>query len=743
MQQIQLQLVGMSCAGCAKRIDKALSEQPQVKHVHVNFANEVATIEGEQLDAKQLIEAVTAVGFGAQLIDPDSSADHSQDRLQQQRHLRLQFYKFVIAACLSLPLLYTMFGHFSWTSAIAVPTLLMEPWLQLVLASPVQFILGWQFYRGSYLALKNGSANMDVLVALGTSAAYFYSIYLGFFSPAALSGETLPGLYFETSAVLITLILLGKWFEARAKGHSSDAIRQLMKLQPRTAFRETSSGDAEAVAIEALTVGDIVQIKPGQQIPTDAEVISGTSAVDESMLTGESLPIDKQSGSSLFTGTYNQQGFLRAKVTQLGADTALAKIIHVVEQAQASRAPIQRLADKVASVFVPAVLVIAAITALLWWFWLAPGDSRAALEATVAVLVIACPCALGLATPTSIMAGSGRAAQIGILFKHSSALEQVHQIDVVVMDKTGTLTQGKPQLTEFETHSDQQQHLAELIYALESQSEHPLAHAIVTGLEKYKSSGQTVTISEFKAHTGMGVTATSSAGDAIALGNARFMEQQECATDAWHDRQSELEQQGKTVMFIALNHELVGILAVADQLRPEAQAAVAKLQQQYQVVLLTGDNLRTAEAIATEAGIATVKAEVLPGDKAAFISQLQQQGKRVAMVGDGVNDAPALATADIGIAMGGGSDIALESASVALLRNDLSLLPKVFVISAKTVRNIRQNLFWAFAYNSLGIPIAASGALAPWLAGGAMALSSITVVLNALRLQRLNLDKVE
>ncbi len=739
----QLQLSGMSCAGCAKSIERALHQVDGVQSVDVNFANEVAAVTGTNLDHRALEKAVKDAGYGASIIDHDSAPDDSRERAQQQ-----QFYKFVVAALLSLPLLYTMVGHFSWTDHIYIPSWLMNPWVQMALATPVQFIIGWQFYRGSYHALRGGAANMDVLVALGTSAAYFYSVFI-----ALQFGEQAAhqGLYFETSAVLITLIILGKWLEARAKGRSSQAIKQLLNLQPRQATRELANGQTESVNAADLVVDDIIHIKPGQQVPADSIVISGTSAVDEAMLTGESAPVDKSKDSELLAGTVNTTGFLKAKVTRLGKDSALAQIVQIVEQAQSSKAPIQRVADRVSSIFVPVVLGIALLTFIGWAFWWAPGDYAQALEATVAVLVIACPCALGLATPTSIMAGSGRAAQAGILFKQSEVLETTHALTTIVFDKTGTITQGQPQLTdlEIELPADSNVDSTTVMFALqqvEAKSEHPLAQALVTGINERLESKTTpqLEINNFNAESGLGVRAEVTVGPqqaTISVGNPRLMKQQNIDTKQWQARFATLEEQGKTTMFIAWDTEVVGVVAVADTIREHAKSAIAALHAQgLKVIMLTGDNQRTAEAIAAQVDIDEVFAEVLPQDKAAKIKALQQHGK-VAMVGDGINDAPALATADVGIAMGTGTDVAIETADIALMRADLRSVAQAIEVSSKTVKNIRQNLFWAFAYNSLGIPVAALGFLAPWLAGGAMALSSVSVVLNALRLQRLKLGE--
>lgn len=726
---MQLQLQGMSCAGCARSIEKALLQVPGVERVEVNFATEIAAVNGTNLHPQELIAAVTSAGYQASLLSTSSDTSSAQDAHQQK-----QFLQFVIAALLSASLLYTMVGHFSWTSAMPMPAWLMNPWWQLALATPVQFIIGAQFYWGSWLAIKNRAASMDVLVALGTSAAYGYSLYLMLTDPHAAH----DGLYFETSAVLITLIVLGKWLEARAKGQASAALQQLLQLQPPTAALEQPDGSILAVPSSSVPVGAVVQVKPGQAVPLDGEVIEGHSAVNEAMLTGESLPIEKSVNDSVLSGTFNHDGFLRIRVTSRTTHSALARIVAIVRAAQQSKAPIQRLADRVAAVFVPVVLVIALLTGVAWWLWWQPGDARSALEAVVAVLVIACPCALGLATPTSILAGSGRAAQFGMLFKDSASIEQAAQIDTVLLDKTGTLTFGQPQLTD-QLYSDDtdQAALNAIIVALEQRSEHPLAQAIVRGLN---STASAPALTDFKALTGRGVMASISYPQqpaTVLIGTRRLLQEHTIAIDSWQQRIEKLESQGKTVMLVAVEQQLVAVLAVADQLRPEAKSTIAALQQQgKQVAIVSGDNQRTVASIASQLGIDEFYAEILPEKKAGIVSTLQQQGRRVAMVGDGVNDAPALATADLGIAMGSGADVALETARVALLTNDLSRLIHCFALSAATVANIRQNLFWAFAYNSLGIPIAAAGLLAPWLAGAAMALSSVSVVLNALRLQR-------
>lgn len=608
----------------------------------------------------------------------------------------------------------------------------MNPWMQFALATPVQFVIGWPFYTGAYKALRNKSANMDVLVALGTTAAYVYSLYLTIQSLGA-HGHT-DGLYYETSAILLTLILLGKRFEAKAKGRSSDAIKKLMKLQAKTAT-VVREGQEQVIPIEDVITGDLVYVKPGERIPVDGEVTEGRSAVDESMITGESIPVDKSPGDSVTGATINANGFLKIKAVNVGKDTALSQIIRVVEEAQGSKAPIQRLADQISGIFVPIVLGIAVITFLTWYFWAAPGDVGEAISKLIAVLVIACPCALGLATPTSIMAGSGRSAEFGILFKGGEHLEKTHRLDTIVLDKTGTVTNGKPVLTDaVAADGFEETELLRLAAAAETGSEHPLGEAIAAGV---KEKGIDIPkLTRFEAKIGAGVSAEA-AGKAILVGSRRLMESEGVQHEALLSQMSALEGEGKTVMLVSVDGEPAGLIAVADTIKETSREAVKRLMSMgLEVIMMTGDNRKTAEAIAKEAGITRVIAEVRPEQKAEEISRLQQTGSRVAMVGDGINDAPALATADIGMAIGTGTDIAMETADITLIRGDLNSIADAIRMSRLTMKNIKQNLFWALGYNTLGIPIAAFGFLAPWVAGAAMAFSSVSVVLNALRLQR-------
>ncbi|MDN4493235.1 heavy metal translocating P-type ATPase [Ureibacillus aquaedulcis] len=733
IKEASLQITGMTCAACATRIEKGLNKMEGVDVASVNLALEKATIEfnPSEVTISDIIAKVEKLGYGAHQKQEDrEQADH------REKHIKDQQRKFIISAILSLPLLWTMVGHFSFTSFLYVPEFLMNPWVQLILATPVQFIIGKQFYVGAYKALRNGSANMDVLVVMGTSAAYFYSLYQAIVTAGTHHG---PHLYFETSAVLITLILLGKLFEAKAKGRSSEAIKKLMGLQAKTAI-VVRDGVEKEVPLEEVVIGDTILVKPGEKIPVDGEVAEGTTAVDESMLTGESLPVDKKSGDVLYGSTINKNGFIKMTATKVGRDTALAQIIKVVEDAQGSKAPIQRMADQISGIFVPIVVGIAILTFLVWIIWVHPGEFTPALEVLIAVLVIACPCALGLATPTSIMAGSGRAAEFGILFKGGEHLEQTQSIDTVVVDKTGTVTHGKPVLTDvLVAEGKDEQNFLSLIGAAEKQSEHPLAQAIVQGIqEKGIELGK---IQFFEAIPGYGVQATIS-GQGVIIGTRKLMQQYGIDITAVLPVMEELEKNGKTAMLAGINGQYAGMVAVADTIKDTSREAVRRLQDMgIKVIMMTGDNERTAQAIGKEVGVDEVIAEVLPEGKAEEVKKLQEQGKKVAMVGDGINDAPALATADIGMAIGTGTDVAMEAADITLIRGDLNSIADAILMSRKTMRNIKQNLFWAFAYNTVGIPIAAAGFLAPWVAGAAMAFSSVSVVLNALRLQRVKLNK--
>lgn len=732
-EKVELSIIGMTCAACSTRIEKGLNKIEGVTKASVNLALESATVEynPSQTGLNDMIQRVEKLGYQASL-----KSDETEDLTDMKaKELETQQGKFLFSLILSVPLLWAMVSHFSFTSFIYLPDMFMNPWVQLALATPVQFIVGKQFYVGAFKALRNKSANMDVLVALGTSAAYFYSLYLSIVSIG--SGSHMVELYYETSAVLITLIILGKLFEVRAKGRSSEAIKKLMGLKAKTAT-VVRNGVEQEIALEDVVVGDILLVKPGEKVPVDGEIMEGRSALDESMLTGESVPIDKTIGDFVIGSTINKNGFLKVKATKVGRDTALAQIIKVVEEAQGSKAPIQRLADQISGIFVPIVVGIAVITFFVWFIWIAPGDFAEALEKLIAVLVIACPCALGLATPTSIMAGSGRAAEFGILFKGGEHLETTHRLTTILLDKTGTVTNGTPVLTDVLVVKDiDENQFLQFVGTAEKQSEHPLAEAIVAGIKERNI--ELTDVEEFEAIPGYGIKAKVN-GKVILAGTRKLMQQNHINIEDALRKMEQLEEKGKTAMLIAIDNQYSGLVAVADTMKKTSKKAVERLKNMgLDVVMITGDNERTAKAIAKEAGIDTVVAEVLPEGKGEEVKKLQEQGKIVAMVGDGINDAPALAIADIGMAIGTGTDIAMEAADITLIRGDLNSIADAIFMSKKTIRNIKQNLFWAFAYNTLGIPIAALGFLAPWLAGAAMAFSSVSVVLNALRLQRVKL----
>ena len=741
-EEANLNVTGMTCAACATRIEKGLNRMPGVTGATVNLAMETAHVEyaAGSIAVGDLVSKIEQLGYGA---IPQSAEDNIADVRSKDIHRKK--WKWIVSAVLSFPLLWAMVAHFSFTSWIYVPELFLNPWFQLVLTTPIQFVIGWQFYVGAYKALRNGSSNMDVLVALGTSAAYFYSLYLTLRPSDVMEGMagmpvmTMPELYYETSAVLITLILVGKWFEAVAKGRSSEAIKSLMSLQATTA-RVVRDGQELDIPIEQVRVKDIFIVRPGEKIPVDGVVVDGRSAVDESMLSGESLPVEKEAGSAVTGATLNKNGVLRIQAERVGGDTALARIIKVVEDAQNSKAPIQRIADQISGIFVPIVVVIAVLAFIVWFFLVTPTDFAGSLEKMIAVLVIACPCALGLATPTSIMAGSGRAAEYGILFKGGEHLEMTRSVNAVVLDKTGTVTNGKPELTDVMLGASglAEKDLLRLLGAAEKSSEHPLAEAIVKGIADRGI--ELVGPTDFENIPGYGVKAHVE-GKQVLAGTRRLMSREGIAIDdSAEQHMNELESAGKTAMLVAVDGAYAGLVAVADTIKETSREAVTRLRaMNIEVIMITGDNERTARAVAAEAGIERVLAEVLPEGKAEEVKRLQEQGMIVAMVGDGINDAPALATANIGMAMGTGTDVAMEAADITLMRGNLNSIPDAIEMSRRTMTNIRQNLFWALGYNVIGIPIAALGFLAPWLAGAAMAFSSVSVVLNALRLQRVKL----
>lgn len=734
-EKVEFDLVGMTCAACAARIERGLEKLDGVKTVHVNLALETAVIEysSSQTTIEDIEKKVESIGYQAILKQDDEIAELREKDLEKMKG------QVIFSIILATPLLWAMASDFEFTSFINLPDFLMNTWVQLALATPVQFIIGWQFYRGAYKALRNRSANMDVLVALGTSTAYFYSLYL---SVQSIGPE--PNMfdrYFETSAILIAFIVLGKLFEIKAKGKSSDAIKKLMGLQAKTANIIRNGLELE-IALEEVMIGDIVLVRPGEKVPVDGVIIEGQSALDEAMLTGESIPVDKTVGDQVIGATINKNGFLKIRALKVGKQTALAQIIKIVKEAQGSKAPIQRHADKISAIFVPIVVAIAFLTFAIWYFWISPGQLADSLEKMIAVLVIACPCGLGLATPTSIMAGTGRAAEFGILFKGGEHLETTQKINTVLLDKTGTVTKGEPEVTDILIEPGINE--AEFLFltgSAEFQSEHPLAEAIVRAIkEKGIELGE---VSHFEAIPGFGIRAIVN-GKEVLVGTRKLMNMNDVDFQRKINQMTAFEKTGKTAMLVAIDRVYAGMIAVADTIKDTSKEAIQQLKDLgLEVIMITGDNQRTADAIAKEVGIDKVIAEVLPEGKAAEVKKLQQQAKKVAMVGDGINDAPALVTADIGMAIGTGTDIAVEAADIALIRGDLRTIADAIFMSKKTMENIKQNLFWAFAYNAVGVPFAAAGYLEPWIAGTAMAFSSVSVVLNALRLQRIKLNEAK
>lgn len=723
-----LKVSGMSCAACAARVEKQLGSLEGVHSAAVNLASERASVEydSEKIKTSDLIKAVEAIGYKAERAEELSVDREKEQREKEIRRLRLEL---VISAILTAPLLFSML---LMITNIDIPFFHNE-YFQLIVATPVQFIIGFRFYKNAYRALRSGSANMDVLIAMGTTAAYFYSIYNAFFAPHE---GMMKELYFESSAVIITLILFGKYLEAVAKGRTSEAIKKLMGLQAKTA-RVIRDGREEDIPIEEVVPGDVIVVRPGEKIPVDGRILEGDSAVDESMLTGESLPVEKTAGDHVVGATINRFGTFRLEATRVGKDTVLSQIIKMVEDAQGSKAPIQKIADRVSGVFVPVVLAIALVTLLAWY--LIAGDLTGGIVSAVSVLVIACPCALGLATPTAIMAGTGKGAENGILIKGGEHLEMTYRLNAVVLDKTGTITKGQPEVTDvIPLGSMDRGELLRMAAAAEKNSEHPLGEAIYE--QGKKEPGTVPEAEQFAAIPGKGVRAVVE-GRQIYIGTRKLMQEAGIDTGSAENVIAGLEDDGKTAMLMAADGRLEAVIAVADTLKESSKDAIDELKKMgIEVYMITGDNKRTASAIAKQAGITNVLAEVLPEDKAEEVGKLKKQGMKVAMAGDGINDAPALVAADIGIAMGTGTDVAIEAADITLLRGDLMLIPAAIRLSKMTMRKIKQNLFWAFIYNIIGIPVAAFGLLNPMIAGGAMAFSSVSVVTNSLRLRRIRLN---
>jgi Cu+-exporting ATPase len=733
-EKIMLQIGGMSCVNCAKSIEKALSKREGVYNATINFAAEKLTVEynPEQISVAGIKKTVQDVGY--QVIEPEKTAISAEDAESKARSRHIQRLKYLLAAsvALSIP---TVF--FTWFPVL--PVLPNNVWLFLF-ATPVQFIVGWTFYVGAYKGLRNRSANMDTLIAMGTSTAWIYSTVVTF-APGIFPSAAV---FFDTATMIMSFILLGKLLDAIAKGRTSEAIRKLMGLQAKIA-RVVRNGEEQEIPVEDVQVGDIVVVRPGEKIPVDGTVVEGYSGVDEKVITGESIPVEKKTGDQVVGATLNKTGMLKFKATKVGKDTVLAQIINMVEDALTSKAPVQRLADVASGYFVPAIITTATLSALAWYF-IAGADFIFALTVFIAVLIVACPCALGLATPTAIMVGVGKGAENGILIKSGEALETAHKLQAVVFDKTGTLTKGEPEVTDIIPTSNPTKTLSEtrllqLAAVAEKNSEHPLGEAIV---KKAAEKGIKVEDPEyFNAIPGHGVEVKHN-GTTVLLGNRKLMETNNVNIEPLEAKMKALEEDGKTAMLLAVDGKPAGLIAVADTLKENSADAVKTLRQMgLEVIMITGDNERTANAIARQAGVDRVLAEVLPGEKAAEIKRLQAEGKVVAMVGDGINDAPALAQANIGIAVGSGTDVALETGDIVLIKNDLRDVVVGIQLSWATMRKIRQNLFWAFFYNIALIPLAA-GAFYPILhvlfdpvyAAAAMASSSVTVVTNASLLKR-------
>ncbi len=718
VQSLELAIDGMTCASCVGRVERALLKVPGVRSAAVNLASERAHVEviGTP-DPAVLIQAVEAAGYQASAGEQQQPAQDAERRLQRERWAVIA--ALLLAAPLVLPMFAELFGQ-HW---------MLPAWIQFLLATPVQFVLGARFYVAGWKAVRAGAGNMDLLVAIGTSAGYGLSLYQWWATPAG----QMPHLYFEASAVVIALVLLGKYLESRAKRQTSAAIRALEALRPDRATR-VIDGREEDVAIAALRLDDLVLVKPGERFPVDGEVVEGESQADEALISGESLPVNKAPGDRITGGAINGEGRLLVRTTALGGETVLARIIRLVEDAQAAKAPIQKLVDRVSQVFVPAVLVIAVFTLIGWLLTGAPAE--VALINAVAVLVIACPCALGLATPAAIMAGTGVAARHGILIKDAEALEVAHAVNAVAFDKTGTLTSGKPQIIHLHALEGDEASLLRLAGALQRGSEHPLARAV---LERCEADGVAVPdVQKSQALSGRGIAGTLD-GRQLALGNRRMLDEFGLQPGELLDTAQRWEAEGRTLSWLvehAPEPRLLGLFAFGDSLKDGAAAAIAGLAARHiRSHLITGDNRGSARVVAEALHIDDVHAEVLPADKAATVAELKKGGAVVAMVGDGINDAPALAAADVGIAMGGGTDVAMHAAGITLMRGDPRLVPAALEIARRTYRKIQQNLFWAFIYNLVGIPLAAFGFLSPVVAGAAMALSSVSVVSNALLLR--------
>lgn len=753
-KKIELTVHGMTCAACSKAVERVTKKLDGVEDSSVNIATEKAiiTYDPTKVRLSQITKAIEKAGYEPITEENKETVDEDQKRKDKERNTL--FRKFIVAICFAIPLFYIAmgpmvpkpFGPWPVPNIISPETNIINyALIQIVLVVPIMLV-GYKFYINGFKSLFHGSPNMDTLVAIGTSSAFIYSLYttINLIRNAGVSMEMHMShhhqLYFESAGIIIALILLGKFLESRSKGKTSEAIKKLMGLQPKTATIMVDDKEVE-VSIDEVLEGDIVVVKPGEKIPVDGKIVFGHTSIDESMLTGESMPVEKTVGDSVTGASINKNGLIRFEATKVGKDTALAQIIKLVEDAQGTKAPIAKLADTVAGYFVPAVITIAVISALLWAI-IGKENTTFVLTIFISVLVIACPCALGLATPTAIMVGTGKGAENGILIKSSVALELAHKVNTVIFDKTGTITEGKPKVTEIITYGDyDEDYLLKLAASAEKGSEHPLGEAIVRYAEEKNMN--LINVEKFNSVTGKGINAVID-NKKVNLGNVKMMEDLNISLDIVENKYEELAKQGKTPMFISIENELAGIIAVNDVVKESSKRAVELLHNLgIKVAMVTGDNKNTADAIAKQVGIDIVLAEVLPQDKSNEVKKLQAEGNFVAMVGDGINDAPALAAADIGIAIGNGTDVAIESADIVLMKNDLMDVPTAIKLSKDTIRNIKQNLFWAFGYNTIGIPVAAGvlyifggPLLNPMIAAAAMSLSSVSVVSNALRLRK-------
>ncbi len=740
VEKVLLPIQGMTCASCVSKVERALRSVKGVLQVSVNLATERASVEyiPEEVTIRDLKKVVQEAGY--QVLEVKEEDIVEKERIAREAELSKLKWKFIIGAILLTPILLLMYGASLFEKWIGLSKE-TNFFIQFLLATPVQFWAGWQFYVGFWKAAKHKTSDMNTLIAVGTSAAYLYSLIVTFVPHLIMVKGLMIDAYFDTSAAIIVLILLGRFLEARAKGKTSEAIKKLIGLQPKTA-RVIRNGEEMDIPVGEVTVGDVTVVRPGEKIPVDGIIREGYSSVDESMVTGESLPVEKKTGDTVIGATINKTGTFKFEATKVGKDTVLAQIVRLVQEAQGSKPPIARMVDVIASYFVPVVISISIITFIVWFFFGPHPALTYAFLNFVAVLIIACPCALGLATPTSIMVGTGKGAENGILIRGAEALETAHQLNTIILDKTGTLTKGEPSVTDIiESERFTKKEILTLAASAEKGSEHPLGEAIV---KKAKEEGLIPLDSkDFQAIAGHGIEATIDS-KRILLGNLRLMEERKVSLNGLSEKAQNLSSEGKTPMFLAVEGRAAGIIAVADTLKENSKKAVEALHRMgLEVVMLTGDNERTARAIASQIGIDRVLAEVLPGMKAEEVRRLQSEGKKVGMVGDGINDAPALAQADVGIAIGTGTDVAMEASDITLIGGDLRGIVTAIALSKATIRNIKQNLFWAFAYNTILIPVAA-GVLFPFFgillnpifAAGAMAFSSVTVVSNALRLRR-------